>query len=115
VESISRDSRVKQLECESYSIQIEAQNARNSMTLFLGNQTSATTTAATSKPRVNVSIPSVGATAPANVEETAPWADRPSATGQVKPNAGTRSVSRSKWSKVGCVTLVVVLMGIAGF
>ena len=103
-----------ELECESYSLGIEEDEALNSMTAFMANRTSVLPSAATSsEPRVPGA--SVGATASANVEETAAWAERPRATGQDQQGISVNNFKGMKWNGIGAVTVVLTLLGIFRF
>jgi hypothetical protein len=114
LESISRQSRMQELECESWSLQIESQEARSSFNGFAGNRTSVSPSTTSSEYRIHVSIPTVGATASANVEETAPWVERPSATGQVKQGTSGSTLRQVRWNGLHSIMLILVLSGMIG-
>jgi hypothetical protein len=105
---------MQQLECESWSLQIDSQEARSSFNGFAGNRTSVNPSTTSSAYQVHVSMPTVGATVPANVEETAPWLGRPSVTGPVQLGMGTRALARFRWRGLHSVILILALRGIAG-
>ncbi|KAH7371590.1 hypothetical protein BKA66DRAFT_572823 [Pyrenochaeta sp. MPI-SDFR-AT-0127] len=113
LESISRKSRMQQLECESYSLGIEEDQALKSKTLFVANRTSVLSRSTASERQVPGA--SVGATAPPNVEETAAWVQRPSTTNQAQQGVAVSSYGKVKWNGLGAVTMFLALSGMCGF
>lgn len=76
----------------------------------MANKTSAPASATSSDTRYFGA--SVGATASANVEETAPWVERQTATGQRQHNGGVRWSTKGGW-KVACGVVAVSLWLVA--
>jgi hypothetical protein len=101
---------MQELACESYSLGVEDDEAFNSRTAFVANRTSVLPSATSSESRAGV-----GETASANVEETAAWAERPSATGQDQHGVGVNNFRGVQWNGIGAVTIVLMLSTIFGF
>lgn len=94
---------MQQLECESHSLGLEDENLFNSPTSFVANRTSSIPSS-TSSVR-GVFGASVGATASANVEETASWVDRPTATGQTQQGTGVHRLRGLRWNGMGGIAI----------
>ena len=102
---------MQELECESHSLGVEEDNAFNTRTLFAANRTSGVP-GSTSSER-GVPGASVGATASANPEETAVWADRASATG-VSQQGLASGLKGVRWNGIGALTLVLMVSTFLG-
>lgn len=104
--SVSRESRIVELDCESHSIAISDELIFNSKTVFVANTTFGASRSSTSLESNHGA--SVGATASANVEETAAWTDRASATGQVQTGTAPELSVRCVPSLCTLITIALI-------
>ena len=127
--SISRQSRLVSLECESYSLAIESnsdfQKSINGASLSrLSEESEESAMAATSAasgemdPFITGSIArggsaSEGATAGGVAPETMSWVDRPTPTGQVQQNSsGVPTIRAARCNSLLSVTVILTLLSV---
>lgn len=116
-ESMSRESRLVELRCESYSIEIEEGSAfYNSLSLqSISRQNRPTTTRSTTAISGINADPTLGVATPAATASSAPpertnWVDRPTATGQAKESNGAPATVGAKYNSLVSVTVVLVIL-----
>jgi hypothetical protein len=106
--SISRKSKQQELACESYSLGIDSELAFDSAITFTANKTYATASTVSSNSIYRGAT--VGATASANVEETAPWVERPTALGSTRHNSCPKLSAEGTLAGVGGNILILLLL-----
>lgn len=124
--SISRESRMVSLECESYSLAIESNsdfwkslNGESMSRASEASESSAMAATATATRGMDPSITgsiagggsaSVGATAGGVAPETMSWVDRPTPTGQVQLNGGGLLTIRAARCNILLTTTVILTL-----
>ncbi|RYN99557.1 hypothetical protein AA0120_g1977 [Alternaria tenuissima] len=106
--SISRESRLHELACESYSLEMDSELAVNSGLTFTANETSAMASRTTSNSIYGGAT--VGATASANAEETAPWVERPTASGPGQQSSSAQWSAKGGLAGMGGKILILLVL-----
>ena len=112
-DSLSRESRLVSLDCESYSLDIESQVAGDRTRSAQSMSRTSSETEELAAPTITRAGATEGATAGGMAPETVAWVDRPTATGQAQVGGGAPTIGAARYNALLLVTVVLALLSIS--